>query len=374
MKLNDLYICIAYIHKNKNDIITTHISNCITYNVFYTKPTYILKKVIDNPLEDTLKFLMVDIKQEGIDSIQDLMSKTVKTQDIKSIIDHYIIQKAYNTKYNVDDLRNIIYQDTLITTITPDKFSWDLLDDIGEFTLYPNDLFKQLPSLSKGQFVLVTARTNVGKTTFVLNNLNWFVENKHKCLFINTERHIKTIYKTLLNIKYKNPPGKLSNEHKKDFISYTDKFDIIFTNTTNILNKDVLNNYDVVFIDLLDLLIQDRSTKNLNTLYQTILNLAVTTDTLFICTSQLSAEACSETFPNESMLENSKTGKASACDLIVTLSTGGISHLKTKDKQVVAIGTPKNKLSNDVINDYILLNNKQQIVYDKKVKRSIDGQ
>lgn len=210
-----------------------------------------------------------------------------------------------------------------------------------------------------GDFIIIAARPDSGKTSFIADQLAYFsqqLEIGEKIMWLNNEgpgsKIKQRVYQAALNAS--NPElQKMLNEntlHSKfaqtnaqaievydihDFYSY-DIEKLIKEQRPTVVVFDMIDNVKFAGQNHLG---GTRTDQILESMYQWARGLAVKYDCVMIATSQISQDGEGMKFPNQTMLKDSKTGKQGACDVILMIGCED----KNSDRRYLS--TPKNKLT-----------------------------
>lgn len=224
--------------------------------------------------------------------------------------------------------------------------------------------------LIAGDFGLIAARPDVGKTTFLTDNLTHFAAqmptvyedgSSRNILWFNNEgpgrRIKKRLYQSALDAQYSDmlklqQQGKLVEAYStalggdEDRIRIFDVHDFWNYEVEDIIKQ---HNPGMIVFDMLDNIKfgggvnnnGQRTDQLLEAMYQWGRVLAVKHDCVVLATSQISADGENLAWPTLSMLKDSKTGKQGAADFIMTI---GFQAGQPDERY---LGLTKNKLSRE---------------------------
>lgn len=231
------------------------------------------------------------------------------------------------------------------------------------------DINLVMRAMIPGDFGIIAARPDVGKTTFLTDNLTYFAsqlsevfpEEGRNILWFNNEgpgrRIKKRQYQSALNATYTDlldyqKQGKLVSSYAdavggdEDNIRIFDVHDFWNYEVEDIIRQ---HNPGVIVFDMLDNIKFGGAANNngqrtdqlLEAMYQWGRVMAVKHDCIVLATSQISADGEQLRFPGLSMLKDSKTGKQGAADFIMTIGF----HSDERDARF--LGLTKNKLARE---------------------------
>ncbi|KDD18602.1 AAA family ATPase [Bordetella bronchiseptica] len=253
----------------------------------------------------------------------------------------------------------------------------EVLDDISELLAEDQNntglrwrmgaLACAMRAVQEGDFVVLAARPDAGKTTAIASELTHMAPQvdalypgEHRSIiWLNNEgpgRRIKRrLYQAALGLKVSemyelDQRGVLREEYaravgRSDIIRVFDIHDFWSHEV-----EDIIANIPsaLVVFDMIDNIKfggevangGQRTDQALEAMYQWARNMAVKYGTRAIATSQVSAAGEGMPYPDMSMLKDSKTGKQGAADAIVILGKSNAPELQNTR----FIGIPKNKL------------------------------
>lgn len=242
-------------------------------------------------------------------------------------------------------------------------------DDSG-FHWRLNCLNGSMRPLRGGDFGIIAARPDKGKTTFLTSELSFMVPQIKRAedgsvkpiLWFNNEGPGKRIkqryYQSLLGCSIPEMVDKLrAGTLTKELLEATGGIDpnlllriVDVHDARSHEIENIIRNHppSLVVLDMIDNIQFSGLTANngqrtdqmLEAMYQWARNLAVKYDAPFLATSQISADGDGLTYPTLPMLKDSKTGKQGAADFIITL---GALNDPAMDR-FRYVGMTKNKL------------------------------
>ena len=229
------------------------------------------------------------------------------------------------------------------------------IDREHHYSFHVPSINDRVGGLSKGMFVVVGARPNVGKSGFahsMIASPHGFLDQGAKCLmFTNEERPQRHMLRMISascqeRIKYVQEfKHRFIDKWKKksETLQIIDSSSLTFGELEAIVEKE---KPDVVVIDILDKThiggSYARDDQRLTSLYSEARDLAKRQDCVVFGMCQLSAEASGKIILNDSMLSGSRTGKAGEADLIVLI---GKEDTEEGDTNMRWINIVKNKIT-----------------------------
>ena len=224
--------------------------------------------------------------------------------------------------------------------------------------------------LISGDFGIIAARPDVGKTSFLTDNLTHFAGQMREVyedgdtrniLWFNNEgpgrRIKKRLYQSALDAQYSDllklqQQGKLVDAYAESLGGDEDRIRIFdIHDFWNYEVEDIIKQHNpgMVVFDMLDNIKfgggvnnnGQRTDQLLEAMYQWGRVLAVKHDCVVLATSQISAEGENLAWPTLSMLKDSKTGKQGAADFIMTI---GFQNGQPDERY---LGLTKNKLNRE---------------------------
>lgn len=220
--------------------------------------------------------------------------------------------------------------------------------------------------LREGDFGIIGARVDTGKSSFIASELTYFApqvialypDRERSIVWFNNEGPGKRIKHRLYNAALQETTKELIERKKAgtiydDYVQALGGRDLIYVFDVHDYAmselEDIVKELDpaIVIVDMLDNVQSDgqivnggtRTDQILEWLYQRARIWAVKYKCAVLATSQLNGEAEGELFPKQSMLANSKTGKAGAADVIVMIGRSDSPDLQNSR----FISLPKNK-------------------------------
>lgn len=293
---------------------------------------------------------------------------------LADLLENYNEGEEVNLGMSLRELVDSFDNDTNRKVKTP----W-VRDDIGDllgddendrgFKWRLPDVGLVMRAMIPGDFGLIAARPDVGKTTFLTDNLTHFAsqlpevfpDQGRTILWFNNEgpgrRIKKRLYQSALNATYSDliglqSQGVLVDRYAKAIGGHEDNIRIYdIHDFWNYEVEDIIRqvNPAVIVFDMLDNIRFGGLTANngqrtdqlLEAMYQWGRVIAVKHDCVVLATSQVSGEGEGMNFPTLSMLKDSRTGKQGAADFIMTIGYNS----DYKDSRF--LGLTKNKLARE---------------------------
>lgn len=219
-------------------------------------------------------------------------------------------------------------------------------------------LNRSMRRLRPGDFGIVAARPDQGKTTFFASEVTHMagqLPEDRNILWLNNEgpgrRIIPRLYQAALGLtmdemKELHSDGKLESAYvsavgRRDRIRVVDIHDFSNTHVETIIED---NNPGIIVYDMIDNIrgfgSEARTDLALEHMYQWARERSVKYDCIGLAASQISVEGDNVMFPPMSALKDSKTGKQGACDFQIMI--GSVNDENMRNARF--IGVPKNKL------------------------------
>lgn len=212
--------------------------------------------------------------------------------------------------------------------------------------------------LRGGDFGIVAARPDQGKTSFLASELSFMapqLPEEKNVLWLNNEGHgkriIPRVWQAALNLTIREMVElDRADRLEEMYLAVMKRFDKIRVIDIHGLNNAQVeiaieaNNPGIVVYDMIDNIggfgDAARTDLKLEYMYQWARDRSVKYDAIGMATSQISSDGHGLRFPGLSMLKDSKTGKQGACDF--QLMIGSVEDPMMKMARFM--GLPKNKL------------------------------
>lgn len=220
-------------------------------------------------------------------------------------------------------------------------------------------LNKVMRPLRGGDAIIVAARPDAGKTSFLTHNLGHMAtQTDSPIIWLNNEskkeRILKRSLQSVLNVTNsellaKQQAGTMLDEYLS-IVGSRDKlrvYDIHGWSSYQVEELlETVGDIGAVVFDMLDNVkfpvsrAEQRTDQVLEAMYQWARELSVKIDAPVIATSQVSTEGAGMQFPELHMLKDSKTGKQGACDVVLMIGQSADPLLENSR----FLSVPKNKL------------------------------
>ena len=232
----------------------------------------------------------------------------------------------------------------------------ELLDDVAADPDFPFDfnlIHEEEPGLDRGNFGILFARPEVGKTTFCCFLAASYIRQGQKVVYWANEepadriklRIIQSFFE-VTDEEMRQQRASLAERYLTEVAPYLRVMDSVGTSVEEADEYAKLNKPDVMFMDQLDKFrIKgefNRQDERLKAIYVYAREIAKRNKMLVWAVSQASYEAHDRQFIDYSMLDNSRTGKAGEADIIIGIGKTGTSEV---ENDVRHICVSKNKLN-----------------------------
>jgi len=360
----EIYKTIGYIYKDNPNITQVNFSDLklAYFNTYYPNTSFASQKNIHELIDS------IERQEEPSD---DVVATALKSMyrikkadelariclDISNNPSSSSLKQVEKFMANVDEEQT--QQESEAVTKDVDEIV-EALQEQGEFKFNLNSLQRATNGIGRGNFMIVFARPDVGKTAFWVslvaspNGFAW--QEKKVSIFANEEPAIRTQMR-LLNASSGLQRGNILNgsrdlaKQKWSTISpYIDNFDCVGKTMDDLDEYCSTNDVDILIIDQLDKINvtgkYNATHEKLREVYTQSRELAKRHNILVIGMSQASAEAQGRSRVTFSTMENSKTGKAAEADII--LGIGKEDEVENYLEDCVRFVTlSKNKLTGD---------------------------
>jgi len=360
----EIYKTIGYIYRDNPNITQVNFSDLklAYFNTYYPNTSFASQKNIHELIDS------IERQEEPSD---DVVATALKSMyrikkadelariclDISNNPSSSSLKQVEKFMANVDEEQT--QQESEAVTKDVDEIV-EALQEQGEFKFNLNSLQRATNGIGRGNFMIVFARPDVGKTAFwvslVASPKGFAWQEKKVSIFANEEPAIRTQMR-LLNASSGLQRGNILNgsrdlaKQKWSTISpYIENFDCVGKTMDDLDEYCSTNDVDILIIDQLDKINvtgkYNATHEKLREVYTQSRELAKRHNILVIGMSQASAEAQGRSRVTFSTMENSKTGKAAEADII--LGIGKEDEVENYLEDCVRFVTlSKNKLTGD---------------------------
>ena len=213
----------------------------------------------------------------------------------------------------------------------------DLLETEEKDVEFPFDLSiinQEVPGMSRGNFGIIFARPEVGKTTFCSHLCASYVRQKKRVAYWANEEPAAKIKLRIIQSYYRLTKKEmiqdkevLAKRYQEEIKPYLTIIDSVGTSVEELDQYCRLTKPDVVFADQLDKFRiggeYNRGDERLKQTYIMAREIAKRSDLLFWAVCQANYDAHNRRFIDYSMMDNSRTGKAGEADLILGIGKTG---------------------------------------------------
>ncbi len=202
---------------------------------------------------------------------------------------------------------------------------------VFEFSNGLEFLEKDIGKLSRGHLMILFAPTNAGKSSFVAQLVDGYLDKGHKVIcFANEEPANHLIFHYIRSAEGRTQADIINNPSTPIWDRIRKNFILIPAHGKTIpeLEKYISKHKpDVIIFDQLDNVqgkVGDKLHETLERLYQKARSIASSANALVIAVSQANDEATGKMVLRSRMLSNSRVGKAGAADLIIGIGLKGM--------------------------------------------------
>lgn len=358
---------VKFILKSYGDYFKVYERDKIDVEEFYQYFMLHKGKKLDEEAKTTYRCIINQIKKEPPDGVRESFLQRVADARLAKRLTNAIFSYEEGKEIDLAEETATAYEDHKKVCDTFTKEDW-VDEDIHDLIKQEMDedtgikwrlacMNRNTKPLREGDFCIVAARPDAGKTTFLLSEITYMAaqlpEDKNVIIFNNegNGKQLKLrVYQAALgcsieDVHKKAEKGSLAVEYS-NAVGRVDKIRIINCHDMGLSQLDRLtakHNAGIVVYDMLDnvnsTFLSEKAYEKLEGIYKWARIQATKHNCIGIATSQVSAEGEGKKYPSQSMLKDSKTGKQGACDLIVIIG-------KSDDTQFDSLrflGTPKNK-------------------------------
>jgi replicative DNA helicase len=313
-----------------------------TYTIYFKKieEEDVTSVLVDDVLKNYItKDYATQILNKAMGVIQDKTGDNI--EDVSNILASY--NKEVGRAVSTDDLFVPSGLSFTLKAVSSKGYEWRL-----------EEMNKAAGPLRDGDFVILAARPNTGKTTFVAAELSYFAaqmpDPSRPIIWVNNEEGGSKVMHRIIQSYF----GVTVSALTANEVEYNERWEKEVGNRIRIVNEDMVGmdvksltdmfnetNPSLIVFDQLDKVWgygkMEREDLRLGKLYEWARNLAKKFGPV-IAVSQASEAAAHSHYIDMSMLRGSKTDKAGEADLIITIGR------KEEDDYTRYLHIPKNKL------------------------------
>lgn len=268
--------------------------------------------------------------------------------DLESSLSQELTILLNKSRQSLKSSGNTLCTDSVRDYIMADQITGGLSWGFAPLNLYTR-------ALRPGDSIIVAARPDKGKTTFIAHNASHWArqlkDTDKTVVWLNNEgnsiipksRVQQAALGCSLSAMYRIAEQNKLDECMEQLWGRADRVRVhsvhgfTYTQIMSVLDNE---NPAVVIWDMIDHVrgVQGTAThEKVEELYKLAREEGAIRNYTHVATSQISVEGQNLLFPQEHMLKDSKTGKQGACDLIIMIGAQDTSYIR-------GVSTPKNKL------------------------------
>lgn len=315
-------------------------------------------------LEDYVEEAQIDLPEDIDKALYNRVAKEAYILKIGEVVSSYkkgeVCDPFSEIEGHIYELRETIQRDNLLLPVEEsiEELLMEEENDSG-FKWRLDEINRSMRPLRGGDFGVLAARPDTGKTSFIADQLTYFAKQLNegeKIIWLNNEgpgRRIKQrIYQASLNATIPELQTMLNGKELHSRFYETNSQQIFVYDIHDYYSHDIEKLIEkekpkIVVFDMIDNvkfvghnhLGGTRTDQILETMYQWARGLGVKHDCAMLATSQVSQDGEGLKFPTLGMLKDSKTGKQGACDFVMMIGCED----KNSDRRYIS--TPKNKLT-----------------------------
>ena len=205
---------------------------------------------------------------------------------------------------------------------------------------FPGRVLEHIPGINRGNFGIIFARPEIGKTTFGCWLTSEYVKNEHSIVYWANEEPAARVKLRILQaffnmslLEMKDSLATIRPVFEKEIKPYLTVIESVGTSIREIDDYISRNKVDIAFMDQLDKVRIEgeftRGDERLKELYCRAREVAKHNDIATWAVSQASFEAEGRHEINYSMLDNSRTGKAGEADIILGIGLAEEEEFRT---------------------------------------------
>lgn len=309
----------------------------------------------------------VDAEKDVSEDVADVVYATMWRKEVGRVISQYGFNLANGELVDTDGLTT--YLDTVGKGFVPQDFGepvdtdpvklFTRINQRGKWAINIPSLNRRIAHVSPGQFIVILARPESGKTATIVNLMagreGFAAQGAKVHLLANEEGADSTAGRAICCYTQRSfhelrdkPETAVSEEWAKikDNLVFLHQPEITLAQLDNYCKT---NRPDVLIIDQLDHLgivgSYEKGHERLGAVYRRTREIASKYDMVIIAVSQASAEAENATRVTFAMAEGSKTAKAAAADLIIGIGRADEATGEEGDEVLRHFTVSKNKIS-----------------------------
>lgn len=287
------------------------------------------------------------------DQISMRMVETMNTLSIASNFDYYqkslfsqyveyqmlaAIKQFNESKISKEELFESIHKYESMSIATQDhhyssKEIFSLINSQNKVIKFRFSKLSAVANIQEHDFVIIAARTGIGKSGFCLNLLE-DISDRYNCVYFNMEIAEKQLYQRLVSINSKIPMTEMDNiktKYQEDFIlkscqKISEKKIKVFNQAQSVANirRIIINEskleHTVVFIDHVGLIVSQKNSsiyENITAITKELRQISLNYNCTIILVSQLNRSADDDSVPKLSELKDSGELEQSATTVIM---------------------------------------------------------
>lgn len=263
----------------------------------------------------------------------------------KSLFSQYVeyqmlaaIKQFNESKISKEELFELIHKYESLGIETQDhhyssKEIFSLINSQNKIIKFRFSKLSAVANIQEHDFVIIAARTGIGKSGFCLNLLE-DISDRYNCIYFNMEIAEKQLYQRLVSINSKIPMTEMDNiktKYQEDFIlkscqKISEKKIKVFNQAQSVANirRIIINEskleHTVVFIDHVGLIVSQKNSsiyENITAITKELRQISLNYNCTIILVSQLNRSADDDSVPKLSELKDSGELEQSATTVIM---------------------------------------------------------
>lgn len=263
----------------------------------------------------------------------------------KSLFSQYVeyqmlaaIKQFNESKISKEELFDLIHKYESLGIETQDhhyssKEIFSLINSQNKIIKFRFSKLSAVANIQEHDFVIIAARTGIGKSGFCLNLLE-DISDRYNCVYFNMEISEKQLYQRLVSINSKIPISELDNiktKYQEDSIfkycqKISDKKIKVINQAQSVANirRIIINEskleHTVVFIDHVGLIVSQKNSsiyENITAITKELRQISLNYNCTIILVSQLNRSADDDSVPKLSELKDSGELEQSATTVIM---------------------------------------------------------